>query len=451
MAHAPTRETVAGSAQSARAISQTVLTEIFGPPAGRAFAVRYWDGAIEGPDATPHFILALRRPDALRRMFLPPSELTLAEAFLWDDYDIEGSMEDAAGLAEMVGERLHSLSLLGSITRHLFALHASPAPHADPDGPRTPHLSGSRHTRSRDASAIRHHYDVGNDFYRLWLDERMVYSCAYFPTGAEDLDAAQTAKLEHICRKLRLKPGERLLDIGCGWGGLILYAAQHYGVRALGVTLSRQQAELARERIAAAGLADRCQVELRDYRDLAPDQPFDKVVSVGMFEHVGRDQLPTYFTTAFRLTRPGGLFLNHGISTWPEHHPKGPGEWAFERVWQPGKFLWMYVFPDGELVTPSVAIGEGEKAGFEVRDVENLREHYMLTLRRWVRRLEAHHDEARRLVGEPTYRVWRLYMSGAAHSFAIGRNQLIQALFSKAGPAGASGLPPTREDLYRDG
>lgn len=276
----------------------------------------------------------------------------------------------------------------------------------------------------------------------------MVYSCAYFPTGTEDLDTAQLAKLEHICRKLRLRPGERLLDIGCGWGGLIVYAAERFGVQSVGVTLSEQQAAWARARIAAAGVGARCQVEVRDYRDLAHERPFDKVVSVGMFEHVGRAQLPTYFAAAFQALRPGGLFLNHGIAGSRRGRSDGVRQWAFNRLWKPGQFIWTYVFPDGELVPPSEAVAHGEAAGFETRDVENLREHYALTLRKWVCRLEARHETAAALVGEPTYRIWRLYMAASAHSFAVGRNSLIQTLFSKPDLAGASELPMTRADIY---
>jgi cyclopropane-fatty-acyl-phospholipid synthase len=452
MAQTPVHESTtlvsAPSARTPKAMSQSILATIFGPPETRGFAVRYWDGTAEASGTAPAFTLILRHPGALRRMFLPPSELALGEAYLRDDYDIEGDMEAAAGLSEAIGNRLRSPRLLAHLGRQLMALPTSRASRGTSAGARSPHLSGARHSTERDARAVRYHYDVGNDFYALWLDANMVYSCAYFPTRTEDLDAAQIAKLEHICRKLRLRPSERLLDIGCGWGGLIRYAAEHYGVQALGVTLSKRQAEWARARIAEAGLEDHCQVEVRDYRTLVSEAPFDKVASVGMFEHVGREQLPTYFTTAFRVLRPGGLFLNHGIAGSFGGPAKSVGQWAFNRLWKPGQLIWKYVFPDGELVPPREAITQGELAGFETRDVENLREHYALTLRQWERRLEARHKEAVALVGEPTYRVWRLYMAASAYSFAVGRNSLIQALFSKPGPHGASELPLTRADLY---
>jgi cyclopropane-fatty-acyl-phospholipid synthase len=442
----PTTTTPGAAGDPSVAVARSILRDLFGPPAARDFAVRYWDGsADEPPDGrAPRFTVALRRPGALRRMLLPPSELALAEAYLRDDYDVEGEMEQVTGLADRVAARLRSPRLLASLARRLIALPAGDLG-AETAGRGAARLAGAAHSRGRDAQAVRFHYDVGNDYYALWLDARLVYSCAYFPTGAEDLDAAQTAKLEHICRKLRLRPGERLLDIGCGWGGLVRYAAERYGVEALGITLSARQAELAGARIAADGLAERCRVEVRDYRDLAPDAPFDKVVSVGMFEHVGRARLPAYFAAAYRLTRPGGLLLNHGIAATP---PRAGDGWLMRQLWRPGAFIGRYVFPDGELIPPGEAISYAEAAGWETRDVENLREHYARTLRHWVRRLEEHHEEAVALADERTYRVWRLYMAGSARSFAQGGIQLIQALFSKPGPDGACELPATRADLY---
>ena len=332
----------------------------------------------------------------------------------------------------------------------LLALPADDLPTApDAGGGTEAGVHGPEHSRRRDAAAVRYHYDVGNDFYSLWLDRRMVYSCAYFATGVEDLDAAQEAKLEHICRKLRLRPGERLLDVGCGWGGLVQYAAERYGIEATGITLSPAQAELARRRIAAAGLADRCQFEVRDYRDLPPGATFDKVVSVGMVEHVGRARLPTYFAKAHRLLRPGGLFLNHGIVVArPVRFPRLA--LRAERLrggWDAS--IQRYVFPDGELLAPGEMVLHAEQAGFETRDVENLREHYALTLRHWVRRLEARHAEAASLVGERAYRVWCLYIAASAHGFATGKIGVVQTLLSKPDRRGASGLPLTRADLYR--
>ncbi|MGH8631433.1 MAG: class I SAM-dependent methyltransferase, partial [Burkholderiales bacterium] len=263
------------------------------------------------------------------------------------------------------------------------------------------------------------------------------------------LDTAQEAKLEHSCRKLRLAPGERLLDIGCGWGGLILHAAQRYGVHALGITLSEPQARLARERLAAAGLSDRCQVEVRDYRQLGGDEAFDKVVSIGMVEHVGRARLAEYFTQAYRVLRPGGLFLSHGIVTMAGARPKTVATRVKDWAWRGRGFIKNYVFPDSELLPLGEHVLAAERAEFESRDAESLREHYALTLRHWVRRLEANRDEAVRLVGEATYRVWRLYLSGSAHAFARGRIGVEQLLLAKPDAGGRSGVPLTRGDLYR--
>jgi cyclopropane-fatty-acyl-phospholipid synthase len=308
--------------------------------------------------------------------------------------------------------------------------------------------NGRRHAKTRDAHAIKHHYDVGNEFYGLFLDEHHVYSCAYFPTGTESLDRAQQAKFELICRKLRLTPGERLLDIGCGWGGLIRYAVKHYGVIALGITLSEAQAALARERIAHDGCDEHCRVLVCDYRDLARDRQFDKIASVGMFEHVGRAQLTTYFTTVIRLLRPGGLFLNHGIISLDDAKAKSSLLAAPQRMWGNGQFIDRYVFPDGELVPLATAVRAAEAVGFETRDMESLREHYAETLRHWLRRLEHREDEARALVGDMTVRVWRLYMAASAHAFATARIGIVQLLMTRPTGDGACDHPRTRADLY---
>jgi cyclopropane-fatty-acyl-phospholipid synthase len=301
---------------------------------------------------------------------------------------------------------------------------------------RKTHMKGRLHSRSRDRRAVAFHYDISNDFYALWLDRRMIYSCAYFSDPEQDLDTAQERKLDYICRKLRLERGERFLDIGCGWGGLIIHAAGEYGVNALGITLSRPQAELANERIQRAGLSGRCSVKVLDYREIDEPAGFDKLASVGMFEHVGEALLPEYFRRAWLLLRPGGTFLNHGIACRPVSAARGES------------FMDRYVFPDGDLVPVSTTLRIAEMTGFEVRDVESLREHYALTLRRWVRRLEEHSDEARRFAGDLVYRVWRLYMSGAAYAFDTGRNNIYQTLLVKP-DNGKSGLPLTRTDWYR--
>lgn len=439
----PTHATALAAQTRAIETTWVILSGLFEPHRLCDFAIRLWDGQTlpaEGGLA-PRFTLVLTHPGALRRMFLPPGELTLGEAYLRGDFDLEGdivaAMELAATFESLTpGDWLH-------LARQVLALPASDPPEVFPDGRQPARLRGRPHSRERDRAAVTYHYDTGNEYYALFLGKWMAYSCAYFPTREADLDAAQEAKFEHICRKLRLRPGERLLDIGCGWGGLLVYAAQHYGAQATGITLSQPQAEFAREWIRRLDLTDRARIELHDYRDLDPDTPFDKIASVGMFEHVGRANLRTYFESAFRALRPGGLFLNHGIAA---QRARSPG-WIERTFCQRGQFVQRYVFPDGELVPISEALWVAEQSGFEVRDVESLREHYALTLRGWIRNLESHHTEAVRLTDERTYRTWRLYMAAATHGFERGHTNVFQALLSK-GRAGSAEVPLTRADLY---
>lgn len=440
-----------GKAGSALEAARVVLNDAFGPVPARRFAVRFWDGTVDEPVEAPRFTIVLESPGALRRMLLPPSELSLSESYIFGDVDIEGNLEAAADLGDIAASRLRSPRAIFRLARHVLALPRDDREeHGGSDSvlPASSHLSGRRHSKTRDRDAVRFHYNVGNAFYSLWLDARMVYSCGYFARADDDLESAQESKLELICRKLRLSPGERLLDIGCGWGGLIMHAAKRYGVFALGITLSEAQAELARERIAASGLSDRCRVELRDYRQLPRDATFDKIASVGMVEHVGRKQIDHYFDCAFAALRPGGLFLNHGIVSIDATRPTSLGSRASARLWRRGQFIDRYVFPDGELLPAATVIGSAEQSGFELRDVESLREHYALTLGHWTRRLEDHRREAIALVGEPTYRVWRLYMSASAYGFRSGRIGIIQSLLAKPRANGQVDLPRTREDLY---
>lgn len=303
-------------------------------------------------------------------------------------------------------------------------------------------LLPTTNSRKRDAANISRHYDVGNDFYRLWLDRHMVYSCAYFHSGAEDIHTAQQQKLDHICRKLLLRPGERLLDIGCGWGGLLRWAARHYGVNGVGVTLSERQYSSAREAVASSDLAGRIEIRLQHYGDLDESEGFDKIVSVGMYEHVGLRNLPTYFRTVARLLRPGGAFLNHGIvSTDAAGRPRGPPG---------GRFIDRHVFPGGAVPHLSRVLIELSQVGLEFADAEDLRPHYALTLQHWSRRLEACRAQAIEAAGPEVFRIWRVYLAGMAYAFDHGWLSVEQVLSFKPSPGGEVRRPWTREYQYRN-
>jgi cyclopropane-fatty-acyl-phospholipid synthase len=425
------------AADQASRLTLDVLQALLTGDTAKQVGVRLWDGTCWPDDSPRPATLVLKHPGALRAMFLPGTEVGLGEAYLYDDFDIEGNAEAVFAIADSFTstaldwrKKLRAGSELTRLpaSKRTLKTHRGPA-----------RLSGRRHSVERDRQAVTYHYDVSNDFYSLWLDNRMVYSCAYFHSAGDSLNTAQEQKLDTICRKLRLKPGQRLLDLGCGWGGLVIYAAQHYGVDATGITLSKPQATLANARIAAAGLSNRCRVLVQDYREVpvGEEQQYDRLVSVGMFEHVGAAKLPAYFAQAWKLLKPGGVFLNHGIACR-----------ATDATVHGPSFSEAYVFPDGELVPINITLHAAEEAGFEVRDVESLREHYALTLRHWVHNLETNHDEALKYVDEPTYRVWRLYMSGSAYGFSMGRNNVYQTLLAKPDGQGHSGLPWTRADWY---
>jgi cyclopropane-fatty-acyl-phospholipid synthase len=438
--------------------TRRLLAALFGPPAERHFAVRYWEGTVDTPEGVePRFTLVLLRPGALRRMLLPPSELSLAHAYMFGDVDYEGDLE---AVVDIVQGAVARGAPGGGVVRLLPLLLGLPREPVPPDVAeassgrqlRRGRWAGRRSSPMRDAAAVRFHYDVGNDFFALWLDRRMVYSCGYFPRGTEDLDAAQEAKLEFICRKLRLQPGERLLDMGCGWGGLIQYAAERYGVEVVGITLSEEQAKLARARIEAAGLGDRCRVEVCDYRSVSDPNGFDKISSIGMVEHVGSDGLPAYFGAGYRLLRPRGLMLNHGIISLEaaRSRTRSFSKWLARRVWhRGGGFSDTYVWPDVRLLTTADFVAHAEAVGFETRDLESLREHYLWTVRHWLQRIERRHDEVAAMVGEATYRVWRLYTAAAAHRLASAQIGVVQTLLAKPDARGRSSVPRSRADLYR--
>jgi cyclopropane-fatty-acyl-phospholipid synthase len=384
----------------------------------------------------------LKHPGALARMFLPGTEVGLAEAYLQDDFDIEGDIEAAFEVGDFLLSRLDDWKKKLKLGGLLIALpeHDGKSSMRRAARQLLSRVRDKRHSPEWDRRAVTFHYDVSNDFYRLWLDRQMVYSCAYFQSPRDDLDAAQEQKLDYICRKLRLRAGQRLLDIGCGWGALVLHAAEHFGVRADGITLSESQAKRGRARIAKTGLGNRAKIELRDYRETTAEggELYDAIVSVGMAEHVGRERLPDYFAAAYRALKPGGVFLNQAIG---EDIIARPGN-------RDTSFIEQYVFPDGDIPPLPIMLRAAESSGFEIRDMENLREHYALTLRHWLRRLEAHHDEALHYVDETTYRIWRLYIAGSAHGFRSGHIAVYQTLLAKLDPSGRTNLPLTRDDLY---
>jgi cyclopropane-fatty-acyl-phospholipid synthase len=418
----------AGSVDS-RPRAVAALRLLFGPTFEDRFAVRLWDDTTIGDPALVPFTLSINSPGALRLAFRPPADLNAGRAFAAGSLACEGDVEAAVDAFYGAMSRFP----VKSIPRLLSLVMGLPK-EALPEL-REAHLRGRPHSLARDRAAIGFHYDLPVAFYRSFLDRDLVYSCAYFDDGVETLDAAQQAKLEYVLRKLRVRPGERFLDIGCGWGALVLAAARR-GVEALGVTLSVEQHAEAQRRIAAEGLEGLARVELRDYRELRAGS-FDKIASVGMFEHVGRKRFGEYFETAFGLVAPGGLFLNHAIADLTD-----------QRGGRIGGFVDRFVFPDGELVPVSESLAVAERAGFEVRDVENLREHYARTLRCWVRNLEERRAEAVAVTDEQTYRVWRLYMAGSAQGFRVGRLGLFQALLAKPRADGSVEVPPTRRDLY---
>ncbi|WP_175408832.1 cyclopropane-fatty-acyl-phospholipid synthase family protein [Streptomyces sp. TRM64462] len=400
--------------------------------------IRAWDGSEAGPPGAPVLIVRHRR--ALRRLAWKPGELGLARAWVAGELDVEGDLYEGLDLlAGLLWERddaglrgaLRSVRdpRLRSAARELLRL-AGPWPPPAPPAEEVRRRSGPLHTKQRDRQAISHHYDVGNDFYELVLGPSMVYSCAYWTDGGT-LEEAQYDKLELICRKLALKEGDRLLDVGCGWGSMAMHAARHHGATVVGITLSSEQAAYARKRVADEGLTDRVEIRVQDYRDVR-DGPYDVISSIGMAEHVGAVGYRAYADTLYGLLKPGGRLLNHQISRRPE--PR-------EEEYRVDPFIDAYVFPDGELAPIGRTTATLEEAGFEVRDIEAIREHYALTLRRWVANLEDHWDEAVRLTSPARARVWRLYMAASALAFERNRIGVNQVLAVRTHGSGTSGLP----------
>jgi cyclopropane-fatty-acyl-phospholipid synthase len=377
--------------------------------------LRLWDGKQIDLGPEPRVTMVVKDPSLVAQL-AHPSLSALGAAYVEGRLELEGPISAVIELGDALSQALID----------------------DEPVVQTQH---SAHDKDTDAAAISYHYDLSNDFYALWLDREMVYSCAYFETGSEDLEQAQQAKLRHLCRKLRLQPGERLLDVGCGWGGLARFAAREFGVEVHGITLSQAQLELARQRVADQGLAAQVQLELLDYRDLPQDGRFDKVVSVGMFEHVGHANLPLYCQRLFGAVKSGGMVMNHGITAkHTDGRPVARGG---------GEFIGRYVFPNGELPHLATMTTQLSDAGLEVVDVENLRLHYARTLEHWSARLEAQLDKAGQLVPEQALRIWRLYLAGCAYGFAHGWMSLHQILAVKPHADGSHDLPWTRADLYR--
>lgn len=404
----------------------------------RPFAVRLPDGTTidsEAADGEPSFTLVLNRPAALRRMFLPPNELGIGESYIFDDYNIEGDMVAAFRFMDEMRFKRPSPGELLRLSWELFQLERSDpgrmTKSSDAGGSFEEFVSeGDLHSVARDIQANQFHYDLSNDFYRLWLDERMVYSCAYFTDPDQGLAGAQQNKLDLVCRRLNLQQGERFLDIGCGWGGLLIYAVQNYGVKAHGISLSEKQTEEALNRIEQLGLSDRCQVTIQHYEEIDPAEPFDKIASVGMLGHVGEEKLPVYFAKAFQLLRPGGLFCVQGGAARIDRRHVGRN-WMDRLGMGRNAFMQKYSFPDTRLIDIPTVLMRAEEAGFETREVESLREHYPLTLDHWLKGLEANEAAAVAEVGQAVFRAWRLVLAGYLYLLERGSLAEYQSLLAK--------------------
>jgi cyclopropane-fatty-acyl-phospholipid synthase len=411
-----------------------IFTRVVGPDSPIRFTA--YDGSSAGP-ANAEVALDLRSPLALSHLATAPGELGLARAYVTGALEVHGDMYTAL---KALGD-IDELTLPPDVRRKVITRLVGARLWWPVRPPAQEHRqNGRRHSKKRDANAIHHHYDVSNKFYEWVLGPSMAYTCATYQREDATLEQAQWAKFDLVARKIALRPGMRLLDVGCGWGGMVMHAAKHYGVKALGVTLSANQAEWAQKAIHDAGLQDLAEVRHCDYRDVPEDQ-FDAISSIGLTEHIGEANIPGYFQFLYERLKPGGRLLNHCI-TRPDD----------QRGAETGAFINRYVFPDGELEGPGWLVSQMHDAGFEVRNLENLREHYAMTLRDWCRNLEAHWPEAVREVGMGTARVWRLYMAASRFGFDTNMIELHQVLGVKLDRGGRSGMPlrPDWEPVERD-
>ena len=398
----------------------------------RPFTIELWDDS-RVPSTRHGPIVTVHSPRAIGHLIRAPGELGLGRAYVCGELDVD----DLDGIVALLGRwRPPRLGFLRRLRLTLSALRAAGLRPLPPPPAAELRPSRRRHTKRRDATAVRHHYDVSNDFFALFLDETMTYSCALFEEEAETLEDAQRAKLEVICRKLELEPGMRMLDIGCGWGSLAIHAAREHGASVWGITLSEPQAELAKERARDAGVEDRVEIRVMDYRDLRAER-FDAVASIGMVEHVGVAQIDDYAARIAQVLEPGGRVLNHGITRIP---------FESDGVHISGDFSNRYVFPDGELLNLWRMVQAFERAGFEPLGVENLHTDYAETLRHWTVRFEEHLAEAEALAGTERTRVWRLYLRAARNAFETAQNAVYQLLCSAPLTEGPAPAPTGERD-----
>jgi cyclopropane-fatty-acyl-phospholipid synthase len=418
-------------------IGRKILALAFASADLRGLKIRFWDGSEWTPKKTAkvRVTITLNHAGSLRRMFLPPGELSLGEAFIYGDFDLDGERDVIFEMAQRLGAPNWSIATKGKNLKLLMQLPRRKAPIDYKYAAKK--KSGRLHSKARDRDSVAFAYDVSNDFFALFIDKRMVYTCAYFKTKSDSLEQAQLQKLELICRKLNLQKGDKLFDLGCGWGALSIYAAKNYGVQTHGVTLSAEQGKEAIARIKKEGLSKMCKVEVKDYRDVPPIGQFDKVAAIGMMEHIGESELNSFYAHMWGLLEPGGMLLSHGIAT----------NGAENTMASP--FTQKYIFPDGQAVNAAARATAAIHAGFEVRDIENLREHYVLTSLYWLKGLERNKKKIIAMRDETFYKIAWIAMAGAHYRFKSGSNGLIQDLYYKPDPTGKITPPLNREGWYK--